>query len=72
MNKIASQESLNQLLTGEPFEDKNGFVFVCKNGSAYAPFKKDMKIQNFTNIFIIPPEAENMPILRPHPADSGF
>lgn len=70
MKKFATQESFDQLIAGAPFEDENGFVFVCKNGSAFAPFKEDMNVQNFTNIFVIPPEAENLPILRPNPADS--
>jgi len=70
MKIISTQESFDRLFAGCPFKDENKFVFVCKDGSTFATFNEDMKLQNFTNIFVIPPEAENMPILRPSAADS--
>lgn len=58
----------SELFTGLPFQSK-GFVFVSKGGAAFAPFKKDMKGRNFTNIYQVS-QSSNV-VIRPCPGDGG-
>jgi prepilin-type N-terminal cleavage/methylation domain-containing protein len=69
-----TDDDIDEYFVGEPFQSK-GFVFVTKGGSAVAPFKDDMRVQTFTNLFKIYPDEDDVDelilVLRPNASDSG-
>lgn len=62
----SDQETFEDMFAKNPF-GKKGFVFVMKSGSAIAPFKEDMLVKNFTNLFkvYIDDDDDPLPVLRP-------
>lgn len=66
MDVFQTDDTMSQLFVGEPFQNR-GFVFVTKGGAAFAPFKDDMRVRNFTNIFKIYRDRDDTryPVLRP-------
>ncbi len=63
----ANNDQVPGIVDGAPFQNK-GFIFVTKGGAAYALFKQDMRGKNFTNIFQVGTNKNE--VLRP--ADASW